>query len=81
MDFYRRVTVSERGRPHRWSRRSFGMERDGLWGMRYPTGGTGFMFDKGETGWALSGAVAGRGLLVGWQKKMQIVLDVHAAEG
>ena len=38
----------------------------GLWAQTYRASGTGVMLSTTGVGWALSGAVVGRGVLVGW---------------
>lgn len=80
-DFQRRVELCKHGRPRRWFRKkAFGMERDGLWGMVYPCEGTGFMYHNGATGWAVSGAVAGRGVLLGWMARRQVAMEVTVVD-
>lgn len=47
--------------------RQWGTEGTGPWAMLYDAGGSsGIMLDRNESGWALSGAFRGRGLVVGW---------------
>lgn len=62
-----RVDVETWRQPgRRFKKRSFGMNRTGLWGSIYPTAGTGIMLSTSSAGWALSASVMGRAAVVGW---------------